>query len=242
MKPFIGITVDRVDPKEEEGGRWYARNPWYALREKYCDVVEKAGGIPLMIPYSDAIAHYVSLLNGLIISGGGFDIDPTFYGVQERHPTVNVRPVRTHFEMKLVKAMLDANKPVLGICGGMQLINVLFGGTLIQHIPHAIVSDINHVQDQDRHHPQHTVRVNPETVLGRLVGQEVMPVNSIHHQAVQNLAPGFIQNAVAPDGVIEGIESSSHRFCLGVQWHPEFHVSPCDGAILEGFIQACDTQ
>lgn len=241
MKPLIGITVDRVDPLEEPGARWYARDPWYALREKYDHAIHQASGTPLMIPYViDAIPQYVSLLNGLVVSGGGFDIPPTLYGVQKQHPTVSIRPVRTHFEMALTKAMLDANKPVLGICGGMQLINVLLGGTLIQHIPDEAPSNINHVQEQERHYPQHTVKIKSQTLLHSLVGgMKNIPVNSVHHQAIQNLGPGLLQNATALDGLIEGLESSTHRFCLGVQWHPEFHVSPSDKSILEGFVQAC---
>jgi putative glutamine amidotransferase len=240
MQPFIGITVDRVDPEEEAGASWYARHAWYALREKYAHATHLAGGTPIMIPYvMDAIPQYVSMLSGLLISGGGFDIPPNLYGVQKQHPTVNTRPLRTQFELALTKAMLDANKPVLGICGGMQLINVLLGGTLIQHIPDEAPSHINHVQEQERHIPQHTVHIKDHTLLHRLVGGGAVPVNSIHHQAIQILAPGLLQNAIAPDGLIEGLESSAHKFCLGVQWHPEFHVSPADKAILEGFIHAC---
>ncbi len=239
MKPIIGITSDRVDPAEEEGGRWYARHPWYALRERYCTAVYLAGGIPVMVPYVEDIPAYVSMLDGLVISGGGFDIDPALYGVKEKHPTVNIRPLRTQFEMALTKAMLDANKPILGICGGLQIINVLLGGTLIQHIPDEVSSDINHVQVQDRDIPQHMVDITPNTLLGALAHEKQAPVNSIHHQAVKTLGSGLVENARSPDGIIEGVESTQHKFCLGVQWHPEFHVSPLDTAILDAFIQAC---
>lgn len=239
-KPRIGITLDKIDPCEEARGVWYSKLPWYALRYRYTEAVAAAGGIPLALPYyPELVDHYVHNLDGLVITGGGFDVDPRLYGDSTLHPTVRLKPDRTEFEMAITKRMLELDKPVLGICGGMQLINVLHGGSLYQHLPAEVLSDINHSQDQDRHLPQHSVTVQADTLLGQLIKTETVAVNSVHHQAVKNLAPGFQVNAVAADGIVEGIESSSYRFCLGIQWHPEFHVTAADRHIFDGFIEAC---
>jgi putative glutamine amidotransferase len=239
--PRIGITLDYVDPAQEKGGEWYSKHPWYALRYRYCEAVALAGGLPLALSYyMELIEDYAENLDGLVITGGGFDVDPGLYGIQERHPTVNIKPKRTEFEMAMARQMLKANKPVLGICGGMQVLNVLHGGTLYQDIPSEASSEINHKQTHDRFLPQHTVNIKPATLLANLANNSLtVSVNSVHHQAVRSVAPGFEINAAAPDGIIEGIESSQYKFCLGLQWHPEFHVSEADEGIFHGLIHAC---
>lgn len=240
-KPCIGITMDHVDPTQEPGGEWYSKVPWYALRYRYAESIALAGGLPLALPhYMDLIDEYTEALDGLIITGGGFDIDPSLYGVTERHPTVSVKPKRTEFEMAIARRMLQANKPVLGICGGMQLLNVLHGGTLYQDIPSEAPSDVNHSQTHDRFKHQHSAEIKAGSLLSELADRNLsILINSVHHQAVKDVAPSFKINAVAPDGIIEGIESSEHKFCLGLQWHPEFHVSQIDERIFQGFLEAC---
>ena len=241
-KPLIGITLDYFDPTHDERALWYSEFPWYALRYRYCEAVAFAGGVPLALTYYlDCIDEYAEILDGLVLTGGGFDIDPKLYGDENVHPTVKLKPKRTEFEMAMARRMLDLNKPVLGICGGMQLLNVLRQGTLHQDLPSEINSDINHSQKHDRHLPQHTVIVESETLLANLTKETSFSVNSIHHQAVKQVAKGFRVNALAPDGVIEGIEGMDYNFCLGVQWHPEFHVGQADKLIFNGFIEACRT-
>jgi putative glutamine amidotransferase len=127
---------------------------------------------------------------------------------------------------------------VLGICGGQQLLNVVLGGTLIQHIPDEIADALAHEQPNPRNEPGHTVRIVPGTLLHRITGATEMSVNSAHHQAVKKVAPGAVVDATAPDGVIEGIEATGKRFCLGVQWHPEFAIDPGDVKIVAAFIDA----
>ena len=127
---------------------------------------------------------------------------------------------------------------VLGICGGEQLLAVAFGGTLVQHIPDAVPNALAHEQPNPRDQAGHAVAVTPGTLLARIVGAPAMAVNSAHHQAVATPGPGAVVNAVAPDGVIEGIEHPGHRFALGVQWHPEFKVDAQDIAILRAFVDA----
>lgn len=229
-KPIIGITLDN----EPAGG--YAKKPWYALRENYCDTVAKWGGVPLLLPHEMTLCeHYFPLIQGLIITGGNFDIDPTLYGVSVRHETVITKDKRTSFEMKMAKLALEAQLPLLGICGGEQLLNVLCGGTLIQHIPDEIPQALAH------EHPYpwevaHEVSVVPNTLLSKITRQETLQVNTTHHQAVRNVGASIVVNAIAPDGVIEGIEHRTHPFCLGVQWHPEYETTHADSCIFEAMI------
>ncbi len=240
-KPLIGITLDSVDPQDEVGGDWYSDLPWYALRQRYCEAIAIAGGIPIPLPYHiEYMDDYINLLDGLVLTGGGFDIDPSLYNANYVHSTVTImRPQRTQFEWIFAENYLKSKKPILGICAGMQLLNVMHKGTLIQHIPDEAPSSINHKQQQSRFKHQHPVNIYPDTLLERLIGTDTIHVNSIHHQAIKDVSPIFKINAIAPDGLVEGIELSSHPFCLGLQWHPEFFVSESDALIMKNFVKAC---
>lgn len=232
-RPVIGITLDSEPP----GG--YSRLPWYALRQNYFAVVARAGGLPLALPHEpDLVAGYLDLLDGLLVSGGAFDIDPALYGAGARHATVTTKDRRTRFEWEMTRAAVDAGRPVLGICGGQQLLNVVLGGTLLQHIPDAVPAGLEHEQRNPRTEPGHEVAVVPGTLLHRITGAASLPVNSAHHQAADAVGPGVVVSARAADGVIEAIELPSHRFCLGVQWHPEYDISPADAAIIAAFVAA----
>ncbi len=234
--PIIGITLDY----ETTGG--YSKMPWYAVRENYCSSVSALGAIPIPLPHEVTLApQYLAMLDGLIITGGAFDIPPSMYGETHQHETVVTKDNRTQFEWAITKGMIAAKKPVLGICGGEQLLNVVLGGTLIQHIPDAVQNALEHEQKNPRTQPGHAVTIAKNTLLHRIIGTDSAEVNSAHHQAVAKLAPDAVVNAVAPDGVIEGLElpSSVHPFCLGVQWHPEYHVTPADSAIFQAFVAAC---
>lgn len=240
-RPLIGITMDYVDPAVQLGTETYSKVPWYALRQKYCEAVALAGGIPFGLPYQMGyIQDYEKILDGLLITGGEFDIDPSLYGSEEHHKTLKLKPNRTQFEAQITRHMLDHDKPVLGICGGMQLLNVLHEGTLYQDLPSEHLTHINHLQTHDRNLPQHTVTIEPNTLLGQFsIESKNVNVNSSHHQAIKKVGKKLIINAKAPDHVIEGIESTHHKYCLGIQWHPEFHVNSLDKAIFESFIKAC---
>lgn len=232
--PLIGITLD----SEEPGG--YSKFPWYALRQNYCSAVTATGGIPLVLPHEpDAVETYLDLLDGLIVTGGNFDVDPALFGATTRHETVKLKGARTQFEWAITQGMLKRDKPVFGICGGQQLLNVVLGGTLIQHIPDSVANPLAHEQPNPRDQAGHPVRVSADTLLHRIVGKDELPVNSAHHQAVDKVAPGAVCDAVAPDGVIEGIEHPDYRFCIGVQWHPEFFISDGDRKLFSAFIEAC---
>ncbi|MEH6525812.1 MAG: gamma-glutamyl-gamma-aminobutyrate hydrolase family protein [Sneathiella sp.] len=234
--PLIGITLDSEDP----GG--YSNMPWYALRQNYADVITASGGLPLALPHEpDQVDAYLEKLDGLVVTGGAFDVDPSMFGATTRHDTVVTKDRRTEFEKNMAQAMLDADKPVLGICGGQQLLHVILGGTLIQHIPDEVDDALAHEQPNPRTEAGHDVAVVPGTLLHRIVGTETLDVNSAHHQAAKDISDNITVNAVAPDGVIEGIEDNRYKFCLGVQWHPEYLISDGDKQILDAFIAACET-
>ena len=135
--------------------------------------------------------------------------------------------------------MLNQNKPVLGICGGEQLINVLYKGSLIQHIPDEIKNPIEHEQKNPRHEPGHSVRIKDNTKLHSIISTSNIMVNSAHHQAIKTPGNGLIVNALSADGIIEGIEDPTKNFCIGVQWHPEFFIQGADIKLLKAFINAC---
>ena len=233
-RPIIGVTLD----SEQPGG--YSKYPWYAMRQNYADAIAAAGGLPIALPHqAELAAAYLERIDALVVSGGAFDVDPALYGEGDRHATVTLKEGRTAAELSLTRGALERNLPVLGICGGQQLLAVALGGSLIQHIPDAIADALEHEQLNPRHEPGHAVAVRPGTLLHRIVGAPEMRVNSAHHQAVREPGPHAVVNAVAPDGVIEGVEDARFRFCLGVQWHPEFFIDPGDRRIFDALIAAC---
>jgi putative glutamine amidotransferase len=232
--PLIGLTLDAEAPGS------YSKYPWYALRQNYADAIAASGGLPVALPHLAGLSDaYLDRIDALVVTGGAFDVDPALYGDAETHGSVTLKQGRTQAELALVRGALARGKPVLGICGGEQLLAVAIGGTLIQHIPDSVENALPHEQPNPRHEAGHAVSVTPGTLLHRIVGRTAMNVNSSHHQAVASAGPHGMVNAVAPDGVIEGIEDPRHRFCLGVQWHPEFHIDPGDRAIFDALIGAC---
>lgn len=231
--PVIGITLD----SEEPGG--YSKMPWYALRKNYCESVAAAGGVPLLLPHQPDLAEiYLDMIDGLLITGGAFDVDPALFGAESRHETVTLKTSRTQFELAVLNGALERDMPILGICGGQQLLNVALGGTLIQHIPDEVPGCLPHEQPNPRTEPGHDVALAEGSMLRDICGAARIPVNSAHHQAVKDVGDGVIVNALAEDGVIEGIESLELDFCIGVQWHPEYHISPADRKLFEAFIKA----
>jgi putative glutamine amidotransferase len=231
-QPVIGLTLDAEPP----GG--YSAMPWYALRQNYCAAVVRAGGLPLLLPHEVEQADaYLRVIDGLVVTGGGFDVDPAIFGAETRHPTIRTKDRRTQFELAVTRQALSADKPVLGICGGQQLLNVALGGTLIQHIPDEVPGALAHKQ-ANGNTPGHLVRFTESTRLREIAGCAEAPVNSTHHQAVKAPAPGLLVDATAPDGIIEGIEDPCRRFCIGVQWHPEYAISEADLRLFAAFIEA----
>ena len=234
--PVIGVTLDCEPP----GG--YSKYPWYALRTNYADAIAAAGGLPMALSHHANLAEAVlDRIDALVVTGGAFDVDPTLYGDGDRHDTVTLKEDRTAAELALLRGALARNMPVLGICGGQQLLAVALGGSLIQHIPDGVAGALQHEQQNPRHQSGHAVAVVPGTLLHRIVGATTMQVNSAHHQAVRHPGPHAVVDATAPDGVIEGIEDPRQLFCLGVQWHPEFHIDQGDRRIFDALVAACPT-
>ncbi len=214
--------------------------PWYALRQNYAEAVDAAGGLPVMLPHEpDRAVDYLDRLAGLVVTGGAFDIDPALWGASTRHASVTTKDRRTAFELAVLQGALARDLPLLGICGGEQLLAVALGGTLVQHIPDEVAGALNHEQKTEKTLPGHTVTITPGSRLHQIVGVAELQVNTTHHQAVKSVGPDLTVNATAPDGVIEGIEAPGKRFCLGVQWHPEYHVGPGDRALFHAFVAAC---
>jgi len=233
-QPIIGLTLDSEPP-----GGYSKTHPWYAIRENYCDAVARAGGLPILLPHEpDRAGAYLKLIDGLVVTGGAFDVDPALFGASTRHESIVTKQRRTEFEFAVTKGAVEADKSVLGICGGMQLLNVALGGTLIQHIPDEWPDALQHEQPNPRTEPGHCVRVEPGTLLHRVTRMDELPVNSAHHQAVKDVATGLVIDARATDGIIEGIEDPRRRFVLGVEWHPEYALSPGDTRIFDAFVAA----
>jgi putative glutamine amidotransferase len=233
-RPVIGLTLDAENP----GG--YSKYPWYALRTNYAEAIAASGGLPMALPHQPDLADaYLDRMDALVVTGGAFDVDPVLYGDATTHATVTLKAGRTGAELALLRGALARDMPVLGICGGQQLLAVALGGTLVQHIPDSFPDALPHEQPNPRHEAGHAVAITAGTLLYRIVGASSMAVNSSHHQAVRDPGPHAVVNALAPDRVIEGIEDARYRFCLGVQWHPEFHIDPGDRRIFDALIAAC---
>ena len=196
--------------------------PRLALRLSYTQAVQEAGGIAVVVPthgYVDDTADLLDRLDGLVFSGGP-DIDPAVYG-QARHPQLgpDVDRAGDEYELALLAGAAERDLPVLGICRGMQALNVSRGGTLHQHLPDRTALD--HNQGHASFAPAHGVAVMGGSLLRRLTGAATLEVNSYHHQAVDQVGAGLQVCAVAPDSTIEAVWDPAARFCLGVQWHPE---------------------
>lgn len=222
MKPVIGITPDfrpPVDgpPRDE---------PTLLLRARYARPIAALGGLPLILPITTDTALQRALLeriDGLLVTGSGPDLDPRLYGERRRQRFTRMHPDRAAFELALVRRAVAADLPVLGICGGLQLLNVAFGGSLIQDIAREHRNGLMHRSRRAAAPlPVHSVEIRPGSRLRRIVAADRIRVNSSHHQAPKTVGRGLVVNAVASDGVIEGMEHPGKRFVLGVQWHPEY--------------------
>ena len=229
-KTIIGITLDN-----EEAGQ-YSNFPWYAIRKNYLHSIEKVGGIPFPLFHSlSSVDNLIDIIDGVIITGGNFDINPSLYG-QKTNSSRNEKTLRTLFEIELCKKSLIKNIPVLGICGGEQLINISLGGTLIQDINKLESETLEHEQTNPRDQTSHKVYIEPKTLLHNIIGEDKINVNSAHHQAVDKLGNGLKVNGKSKDGIVESIESSNHKWCIGIQWHPEFLITKSDKLIFMDFI------
>lgn len=244
MKPTIGITGVRHVFATKLPGQPLSG---VALSDDYAQGVEKAGGIPFVIPYLESIDSIRSLaekLDGLLLSGGN-DIDPFRFGAEPKVGLGQVSPERDQLEITLLHEMRKLGKPILGICRGIQVINAAFGGTLYQDLPRHWRGSIQHSQQAPRNHLSHIVHIQPESCLSRLLGgTDLIRTNSFHHQAVDKVADGFIATAWDDEGLTEGIEANDDSFFVAVQWHPEnlWRVEPKFLGLFRGLVEASEAQ
>ena len=211
MKPVIGITSD------------IGKENNYKLNKNYVNAVIRAGGMPIILSVGieNDVKQLSTMLDGLVLTGGG-DIDPTLFN-EEPHPSLGtVSPSRDSVEIAMVHEMLSLDKPVLGICRGLQILNVAVGGNMYQDI-HSQYSrpGLQHAQKSPRNHQSHFVQMVKGSLLESITACNQIKVNSFHHQAVKDVPEPLIISGVASDGIIEAIESTGHTFVLGVEWHPE---------------------
>ena len=222
MKPVIGVTPDfNAGDRKDMGGR----EPTYFLRARYLRAIVDLGGIPLILPLAEESSlrrQLMKKLDGLLLTGSGPDLPPKLYGERQRYRYRVMSRRRSSFELEIASVAADSRLPVLGICGGMQVLNVALGGTLIQDIPSQLSSALQHQQTTPATRFSHAVHVTPKSLLRRIVRKPRIRVNSSHHQSIKKVAPPLVVSALAPDGVIEAVEFRRHPFLLGVQWHPEF--------------------
>lgn len=240
MKPLIGISCGTFHDHA-----WCP--PSFGHRQTYVDAVLRAGGAPLLLPpvQDEPTLHALyARLDGVLLAGGG-DIEPKHYGA-EPHPRLGtIDALRDTAELPLARWAVADGKPILGICRGIQVLNVALGGTLYQDIPSQVATELQHnlsYEQQDWTYPAHTMRIAPDSRLAQALGLLELPTNSLHHQAVCDVAPGLRAVAWAPDGVIEGLEGTSSSFVLGVQGHPEALQAAADPrwqALFRAFVASC---
>ncbi|QIE45195.1 gamma-glutamyl-gamma-aminobutyrate hydrolase family protein [Pseudohalocynthiibacter aestuariivivens] len=232
LRPLIGLTAD-VETRDAG-----STETEYVLRANYASAIIDAGGLPVILPHDpDLAALYVAQIDGLIVTGGLFDIHPIHYGETLTAP-LKLKEDRTDFELAMLDGGLMVDMPIMGICNGMQLLAVKLGGKLVQDIQRDIEGGIEHLPSPVPDKSAHGVALRQGSVLSDLAGVTTARVNSLHHQAVVP-ANGYDVSATSvEDGVAEAIEAKGRRFCVGVQWHPEYHTSTLDRALLDGFVAA----
>lgn len=250
MKPIIGITT-KHDQDEYYGTGLHisaTHLDYTAISSDYIRSVENAGGIPVMIPIVENVedmVEYAKTLDGIIFSGGS-DIGPEWYGEEPAYGLKVIKPMRDAFEMHLAKELIEnTDLPILGICRGHQIINVALGGTLYQDLHTQRPDGFRH---DDINYPKwasvHSLEIDPESAFFEVYHQEKIEVNSYHHQAIKDLAPGLKAVMTSPDGLVEGTEGIDRKNLYSVQWHPEMMTDrrPSYLSIFRWFIGKCQTR
>jgi putative glutamine amidotransferase len=231
-KPWIGIPT-----------RYHEKSEYIGQIRHYLDAILWAGGLPLMIPTvsgAGIVRDYMQRVQGILLPGSPTDIDPKHYGATAHEKLGKLYPERdaTDFAiLDLVEQQKDI--PVLGICFGIQSLNVHRGGSLVQDIPAVVQQPLIHDEDDDKPPARHVVRVSEDSIVGNIAGRAEMEVNSYHHQAVGSTGVNLRAVAFANDGVIEAVEDTTGRFIVGVQWHPErgWQNDPFSKALFSKFIE-----
>jgi putative glutamine amidotransferase len=241
-RPILGLTTHT---REAVGAEI---SPGWALGRQYVDVLTRAGALPWLLPLLhddlDTLRAMYDRLDGIFMAGGA-DIDPATYG-EARHVACGVADApRDRTELTLARWALEERKPLLGLCRGLQVVNVASGGTLFQDLTAQRGEGIKHDYfPEDGRYPRdmivHDVRLATGSRLAKILGEETVPVNSRHHQGIKSLGAGLVASAFAPDGLIEGVEIATDQFAIGVQWHPEdlTAVRPETQHLFDSFVEA----
>ncbi len=238
-RPKIGVTISSDEIRD--------RTKELNLKEAYFTSIQRAGGEPVAFPMSTPVEQLpgvISTLKGIVLTGGG-DIDPVLFDGQPHPKVYGIDAVRDQIEIELARYCADHKIPLFGICRGLQVINVALGGTLYTDIADQLPGALKHpcYPDYARDYLAHSVMIKVSTHLTAITGQSQMKVNSMHHQGIKDLAPDLTLSAMAPDGLVEGVELMFHPFYLGVQWHPEcLPNSPSDQALFSAFIRAANPE
>ena len=218
--PVIGISASML---VTEDGSCLGNEQAY-VNKHYVRALTSVGAAPLLLPIVETddslIKVQLQQIDGLLLSGG-YDVNPLLYGEEPLPELEYILPERDEYEIKLIHMALAMNKPILGICRGMQILNVACGGTLYQDLRQYSLKHFKHQQKSKTDTASHTVEFIPNTKLRSIMNVDDTKINTFHHQAIKDLAPGFVINAKARDGIIEGFERIGEEFVIGLQWHPE---------------------
>ena len=234
----IGLCTDRYYSKE------------YAVYdntagEDYLQSIELAGALPIAIPLylkDETLKEYIDLCDAFLIPGG-IDVDPSFYNEEKEEKCGTTNKEYDNYQIKLIKMIMESGKPILGICRGLQILNVAFGGSLIQDIPSSIDNHLTHNQENERYETIHEVMIDEDSFLYPLLGNKAQ-VNSKHHQSIKEVGEGLKVVAESSDGVIEAIEGISYPL-IAVQWHPENFIRAKENtmkSIFSYFVEMCDNK
>ena len=226
--PLIGITTYGQDEERK-----------FPLPREYVDSVRRAGGVPVLLPPGESwVVDLLSSLDALILTGGG-DVDPVHYGGQSHAAIYNLDDERDSTEFALARHVIETGFPTLAICRGLQVINVVRGGTLIEHLPDEVGEEVVH-RLPPRDPTEHSIRVDPQSRLAEILGETEFIGASWHHQAVRTVAAGLTVVAHAPDGTIEAVEMPDHPWLIAVQWHPELTADrhPVHQRLFDEFVRA----
>jgi putative glutamine amidotransferase len=229
MKPIIGIT-----------SRYSSENNQYNLPDAYTKSIQRNGGIPILLPplYDSDNEKLYEIVDGVLFTGGP-DVDPILYGEQPIPKQGSIEPMRDDFEFKLANIALKGHKPFFGICRGLQVLNAVAGGTLIQDIGSQVKDPLKHRQETRAWYGTHHVRLEPGSMIHGIFGKDKVLTNTFHHQACKDPAPGFTPSGWAEDDVIEVLEVDSPPWKLCVQWHPEHMDNEDMNRLFKAFVNAC---
>lgn len=239
MKPVIGIVANQEILTKGA----FLGNKRAFLANTYVEAVEKAGGVPIIIPQNNVgenIKEQVKRMDGIILSGG-VDVDPRLYNEDPEFKLGFVNPSQDKFNINVIHSAIELNKPILGICRGLQILNVAFGGSLYQDLSYIENCNVKHIQECQSSEGTHLIKVNSDSKLSRIIGEKIY-VNSYHHQSIKSLGKGLRAVAYSTDNLVEAIEREGEEFVIGVQFHPEAMINSSEEMlnIFKALIKECE--